>query len=209
MTSLIALATLRWLHHKLRYAWCSVASLADRPKQVAWCFGLALIVLVSGGCDVESGALAGGDSAAGTARVDLSNPYRIELTGTDHRWQMEYSGIPGLASQPKFLEVGSDLFVPLGTRILLVLKSTDYIYTLAVPDFGIKEIAVPRLEFEMDFLPSTLGNYQLIGDELCGGLRGDTPGRLVVEPIAAFQERLHRWSQPTSRGSSSHRNATH
>ncbi len=199
MTSTLSPATLRWLHDEL---------LARRSKEIAWWHVLVVMVLACGGCDFERPKVRGQVVTDAVTTVDLAFPYRIELTGTDHRWRMEYSGIQGAALKPMFLETGSDLYVPVGTRILLALQSTDYIYTLAVPDFGIKEIAVPRLEFTMEFLPTELGKHELVGDELCGGLRGKAPGRLIVEPVSNFQDRLRRWRILANRRSNKHRETT-
>ena len=120
------------------------------------------------------------------------SPVRVQLTGMNHRWQMAYVDEQGRPTLPSWLESGHDLHVPINADIVLTLKSTDYIYTLAIPEFGLKEIAVPKLEFRMAFEPTQVGRYQLVGDELCGGLNGIAAGRMVVESSEQFRKRLEK-----------------
>jgi heme/copper-type cytochrome/quinol oxidase subunit 2 len=106
----------------------------------------------------------------------------IHFTGTEHRWQAEYE----LQSGDRLL-AGPDLHVPVGSPVVFILKSNDYIYTIAIPAFGLKEIAVPDLEFRMSMCPLHSGEYPLIGQELCGLPGQEGPGRLIVEPAEDFE----------------------
>lgn len=112
----------------------------------------------------------------------IPQPLFIHLTGTEHQWHAEYLGSNG-----DRILVGPDLHVPVGYPVVFVLQSTDYIYTMAIPEFGLKEIAVPELEFRMSLRPMRSGVFPLIGEELCGLPGEDGPGRLIVEPLSEFQ----------------------
>ena len=120
----------------------------------------------------------------------IPDPFAIRLTGTDHRWQAVYPAIGTAGPVVQELHAGSQLRVPVDTEIILVLTSSDYIYTLAVPELGLKEIAVPGMEFRIMFRMTDLGQYSLINDELCGLPASGNVARLVVEPRENFQRQF-------------------
>lgn len=120
------------------------------------------------------------------ARV-LPQPLVIHLTGTEHLWQAEY-----VLEDGQSLRVGPELHVPVDWPVEFVLESNDYIYTLAIPAFGLKEIAVPELEFRMSLRAEKSGVFALIGEEMCG-LPGEAgPGQLVVESLESFRAWFER-----------------
>jgi heme/copper-type cytochrome/quinol oxidase subunit 2 len=71
-------------------------------------------------------------------------------------------------------------------QVLLVFKSSDYIYTFTLPAFNLKEIAVPDMEFTARLCVSGTGIFDFRGDELCGGPDSRLDGRLFVEPHDQF-----------------------
>jgi cytochrome c oxidase subunit 2 len=73
-----------------------------------------------------------------------------------------------------------------GCEVTLALHSKDYIYTLALPEFGIKEIAVPDLRFELKFVADRIGTFQLKGDQMCGYQHENLIGKLVIQPRPQF-----------------------
>jgi heme/copper-type cytochrome/quinol oxidase subunit 2 len=46
----------------------------------------------------------------------------------------------------------------------------------------LKEIAVPKLRFDLRFQTAAPGRFELLGDHLCGGAVETLQGVLVVEP---------------------------
>ena len=170
-----------------------MASQPNRSPRIKSCFLGAAIVWVSlaVGCESQSPPVSVEHEEVTVARETIPEPFRIQLTGTQHRWRAEY---PVMGCAAELLSAERDLHVPVDTIVVLILKSTDYIYTLAIPEFGLKEIAVPELEFRMEFRPTKVGSYSLIGEELCGTPGLDDPVRLIVEPRAEFQAWLRRKS---------------
>ncbi|MEO8268220.1 MAG: hypothetical protein ABI557_00790 [Aureliella sp.] len=123
------------------------------------------------------------------ALLPIPQPLYIHLTGTEHQWQAEYSSRSG-----DRILVGSDLHVAEGYPVVFILNSTDYIYTMAIPEFELKEIAVPKLEFRMALIPMRSGVFPLVGEELCGLPGQDGPGRLIVESPSEFRAWFDRLS---------------
>ena len=146
------------------------------------------MIISSGGPSPDAKALT--SSAALPADYVLpaiGDAYRIEITMSENRWLVRYPDTQpaesgGLAVQ--------DIHVPSETNIVFVLKSTDYAYTLALPEYGAKEIAVPDLTFQMEFSSGAPGRFELVGDQWCGDPHTDLPGQLVVETPEQFLEWL-------------------
>lgn len=144
------------------------------------------------GCGQSPTVAAHGKQVNATASIP--DPLVIQLTGTEHRWQAKYPDIGGRGSVIHDMRPGERLHVPQGSDVVLVLKSKDYIYTLAIPELGLKQVAVPDLEFRLSFRPSADGLYSLIGDELCGLQQSDQSVQLVAEPREQFLQYLSRSS---------------
>lgn len=124
-----------------------------------------------------------------------TNEYLIEITGSDNRWQVLYPGarqtVDSIGAEMARLE----LHVPAGRPVVLRLNSTDYVYTLELPHWELKEIAVPKLKFDLRFQTAAPGRFELLGDHLCGGVVETLQGVLVVETAP----QLCLWLTETSR----------
>lgn len=117
----------------------------------------------------------------------IHDPIVIRLAGTEHRWRAEYLSPNGISCTASVHLGESDIHVPIGADVVFILKSNDYIYTLAIPAFGLKEMAVPDLEFRMEVRPMQCGHYPLVGEEPCGAPGQKGPGQLIVESLADYQ----------------------
>jgi len=121
-----------------------------------------------------------------TSSPTIREPYCIEITGSNYRWHVRYPNSEGQFEEQGDGPIARDVHVPLQTDVVLVLKSDDYVYTLALPKYGLKEIAVPKLEFRMAFHSPDEGRFPLLGDQLCGDPHPELQGNLVVEPRDRF-----------------------
>lgn len=149
-----------------------------------------VLLCLAGGCPSQNDSTRHVQENATVAITSIPNPLVIQLTGTEHRWRAEYPKIGGVIPVIGELQGEGPLHLPLDTEVVLILKSTDYIYALAIPELGLKEIAVPDLEFRMTFQPTSIGQHSLIGEELCGLPGSDRSGRLVVESRQQFLDWL-------------------
>lgn len=168
------------------------------------CFRLDLftawlvLVLASGGCsDAARPGFKANPPVSSVIRASaddvvpqICEPYKIQITGSRDGWHVRYPGAEGrLESEGDALAV-RNIHVPLRVNVVLVLKSTDYVYVLAIPEYGLKEIAVPELEFRMEFRPKEAGRFELVGNELCGDPHTELQGFLIVEPEERFRDWL-------------------
>jgi cytochrome c oxidase subunit 2 len=100
----------------------------------------------------------------------------IEVTAKQFNWQVAYAGPDGkfgTEDDKKFLD---EMHVPVGKKIRVNLKSQDVIHSFFVPNFRIKQDAVPGREIGAWFDANKPGKYEWPCAELCGfghsGMRG-------------------------------------
>ncbi len=82
----------------------------------------------------------------------------------------------------------------MGVKVKLDLASKDYIYTLALPRWKKREIAVPDLSFSIKFQPDEVGTYKLLGDQMYGYTHPNLLGTLTVLSRSDFEDWLRERS---------------
>lgn len=152
-------------------------SSAVKRAQV-WCLTLA------------SASVCGWTGCSGTDWWD-DGPLLVQMTGDDYEWHVTYAGPDReLHTSDDIVDIG-DVHVPVATPVQIQLRSLDYVYLLALPDLELKQVAVPDMEFSIDFQFDATGTYRLEGNQLCGFRHKSLMGRVFVEP----KERFRAWIQ--------------
>ncbi|WP_019143309.1 cytochrome c oxidase subunit II [Noviherbaspirillum massiliense] len=91
----------------------------------------------------------------------------------------------------------SELHVPLGQPVRLVMTSQDVIHSFYVPAFRIKQDVVPGRYTSIWFTPTEAGEFHLFCAEYCGTDHAMMRGRIVVMQPAEFASWLQQGnSQP-------------
>jgi cytochrome c oxidase subunit 2 len=106
-------------------------------------------------------AYLGGQSLAETLRADPL-PLQINAVGRQWSWSFEY---------PDYGIVSESLVLPVNKQAILHLSSTDVIHSFWVPEFRVKQDALPGgADFVRDLriTPTELGDYKVRCAELCG-----------------------------------------
>jgi cytochrome c oxidase subunit 2 len=137
------------------------------------------------------------------AMRDTRNPdLTIKITGYQWKWEYEYLGegvrymsvlatpqdqIDGRAAKdPHYLrEVDRPLVVPVGKKIRLLTTANDVIHSWWVPEFGVKQDAVPGFIRDAWIKVDRPGIYRGQCAELCGRGHGFMP--IVVEAVTPEQ----------------------
>lgn len=130
-----------------------------------------------------------GQAAAVQEVLRRDKPFRIDVTGGENFWSLRYDSLHSPLVETGDAMSSLKLHVPVRHPIQLILHSSDYVYTLELPDFQLKEIAVPGLEFRMEFEVSEAGRYELLGDHLCGADFEVLRGALIAQSPRQF----HAW----------------
>ncbi|MBI2847326.1 MAG: cytochrome c oxidase subunit II [Chloroflexi bacterium] len=97
--------------------------------------------------------------SAGASGQAWETPLRVKVTSSQWSWLFEY---------PEWGITYSELWLPVGTPVLLTLTSKDVIHSFFVPEFRVKMDAVPGMETQLRLTPIVSGEYQLQCAELCG-----------------------------------------
>jgi cytochrome c oxidase subunit 2 len=103
----------------------------------------------------------GGQSLAETLRAD-PQALEINVIGSQWSWRFEY---------PDTGIVSTDLMMPANKQALLHISSTDVIHSFWVPEFRLKQDALPGgASFVRDLrvTPNKIGDYKVRCAELCG-----------------------------------------
>jgi len=105
----------------------------------------------------------------------------IKVLGLQYAWTFTYPGT-GIVS--------GELHLPVGEDVQLDLAAQDVLHAFWLPEFRIKQDAIPGRETELRFTPNRLGEYPVICAELCGAYHGIMVTKLYVETPEQYQSWL-------------------
>ncbi len=137
-----------------------------------------------------------------TSAADMT----VKVTGYQWKWEYDYLDkdvrfISSLAtsqdqinnvsekSENYLLEVDNPMVVPVGKKVRVLLTANDVIHAFWVPEFGIKQDAIPGFIKEVWFKVDQPGTYRGQCAELCGKAHGYMP--IVVEAVS--EEKYATW----------------
>ena len=104
-----------------------------------------------------------------------------------------HSGNP--FGQDDVLVQGSEVHLPRGRPVKVLLRAKDVLHDFYVPHFRVRMDAVPGMVTGLWFTPTRTGSFELACSEYCGVGHHTMRGLVVVEEEAAFQTWLK--TQPT------------
>jgi len=102
-------------------------------------------------------------------------PLRIQVTARKWSWWFDHPGGKGVP----------ELHLVAGRPAELVMSSTDVIHSLYVPEFRMKQDAVPGRFTRMSFTPTVAGTFPILSAEYCGTDHSRMSARAVVHPDQA------------------------
>jgi cytochrome c oxidase subunit 2 len=102
-----------------------------------------------------------GSAILGETMAADPKPLRVDVIGSQWSWRFEY---------PDYGIISTDLLLPVNKQALLNLSSTDVIHSFWVPEFRVKQDALPGEGFERELrvTPNETGEYKVRCAELCG-----------------------------------------
>jgi cytochrome c oxidase subunit 2 len=123
-------------------------------------------------------AFFGARNLAETRQAD-PQALKVKVTAFQWGWNFEY---------PEFGIKSKDLYLPANRQVLLSLTSLDVIHSFWVPEFRVKQDALPgsNLVKELRITPNKEGTYQLLCAELCGGAHAYMTAKVNVVGKTAF-----------------------
>ncbi len=115
-------------------------------------------------------------------KADQPPALQVNVTGLQYAWIFTY---------PETGITTGELHVPIGKEVQINMTANDVIHAFWVPEFRLKQDAIPGRQSEIRFTPRTEGDYALICAELCGPYHGAMRTTVVVESQQAFD----KWQQ--------------
>lgn len=105
----------------------------------------------------------------------------VDVQGMQYAWIFNYpnSGI-----------VSGELHIPVGADVQLNLSAQDVIHSFWVPQFRLKQDALPGIATQLRFVATKPGTYPVVCAELCGGYHGSMRTQVVVHTLEDFDNWL-------------------
>ncbi len=105
----------------------------------------------------------------------------VNVTGMQYAWLFNYPD-SGVAA--------GELHVPVGKDVQLKLSANDVIHSFWVPQFRLKQDAIPGQPTELRFIATKTGEYPVVCAELCGGYHGAMRSSVIVHSPEEFDSWL-------------------
>jgi len=110
-----------------------------------------------------------------TSHEPGQEPLRVKVTARKWSWWFDHAGGKG----------AKDFHMVAGRPVELTLASADVIHSLYVPQFRLKQDAVPGRYTKMVFTPTKAGTYPVLCTEYCGTNHSQMLANAVVHPDQA------------------------
>jgi cytochrome c oxidase subunit II len=125
--------------------------------------------------------------------INLATPpqkaTRIKAIGSTWVWNFTYDN-PAPGGEP--ITSTNELHVPVGQPVRMVMTSTDYIHSLYIPSFRVKQDVVPARYSYLWFDAKLPGEYRLTCAEYCGKEHSLMKGKVVVHRAGEFEQWLEQ-----------------
>jgi cytochrome c oxidase subunit 2 len=123
-------------------------------------------------------------------RHEDSQAMVVNVTAFQWNWEFSY---------PDYGITSNSLYLPVDKQVLLKLTSRDVIHSFWVPEFRVKQDALPgaNLVKELRINPTLIGEYKVRCAELCGGAHAAMESPVVVVSKADFDAWVSKESAST------------
>lgn len=123
----------------------------------------------------------------------------IEITAEQFAWNIRYPGPDGRLETADDIVTLNQLHFPVGRAVIVTLHSKDVIHSFFLPEFRVKQDAVPGMTTRIWFQATRVGHWEIACAELCGLGHFRMKGFVTVETPDEFD----RWLSETAREASS------
>ena len=112
--------------------------------------------------------------------------FNVWLTAKQFNWEIAYAGPDGKLGTEDDVTMDNDLHVPVNKTVRISLRSKDVIHSFFVPNFRLKQDAVPGREIPVWFKAIKAGKYEAPCAELCGFGHSGMKGWVFVHEQAEY-----------------------
>jgi cytochrome c oxidase subunit 2 len=104
----------------------------------------------------------------------------MRVTAIGRMWQWEFDYGNGLKSK--------DLVLPVNKGVRVALKSEDVNHSLFIPAFRVKEDVIPGYDNYLWFIPTFVGEYEILCTEYCGLLHSSMLAKAKIMEQADYDK---------------------
>ncbi len=120
------------------------------------------------------------------------NVVRVEVMPQQFAWNFCYPGPDNeFGTEDDIIPTQNQMHVPVNTPIVIQLASWDVIHSFYLPNFRVKQDAVPGMITPLWFQAKETGVYDIACAELCGNSHYKMKGYLTVESEEDYQKWLN------------------
>lgn len=105
--------------------------------------------------------------------VAYEGSMEVRVRGQKWLWTFEY---------PNGYSEATELRIPVGKPVKLIMSSEDVIHSFFVPGARLKKDVVPGMYSTLSFVPTQVGDLQVYCAEYCGGAEGDPEAAKSSDP---------------------------
>ena len=110
----------------------------------------------------------------------------VKVHAEQFEWNITYPGGDGQLDTDDDLRVRNQLHLVVDRPVKLLLSAEDVIHAFFIPEFRIKQDAVPGMKIDVWFQPTRTGEYELACAELCGHGHYSMGARVFVHTQEAY-----------------------
>ncbi|MBP0018826.1 MAG: cytochrome c oxidase subunit II [Cyanobacteria bacterium SBLK] len=103
----------------------------------------------------------------------------VDIMGLQYAWIFTY---------PNMGIVSGELHVPIGTDVQLNITAQDVIHAFWLPEFRLKQDAIPGQKAQLRFTATQTGTYSVVCAELCGAYHGSMRTSVIVHDAEGFAD---------------------
>ena len=125
------------------------------------------------------------------ARIKYTTPQTdltIQVLAKQFNWEITYAGPDGKFGTEDDKTFDNEMHVPVNKPVVVLLRSKDVIHSFFVPQFRMKQDAVPGREIRQWFEATKPGKYELPCAELCGFGHSGMKGWVYVHTPEEYQQ---------------------
>ena len=114
----------------------------------------------------------------------------VHVTGEQFAWNFRYPGPDGKFDTADDILTLNQLHLPVGKPVIVTLTSKDVIHSFFLPEFRVKQDAVPGMHTRIWFEGNKVGHWEIACAELCGLGHFRMKGFITVDTPDDYQKWL-------------------
>jgi cytochrome c oxidase subunit II len=164
---------------------------AHRPQQVAMASDAAMTGLLNADPSAPNPPNVALGVGAGPETQGKAADVVVNVLGLQYAWIFTYpeSGI-----------TSGELHIPADKEVQLNITAQDVLHAFWVPQFRLKQDAIPGRTSELRFFPKVPGSYPVVCAELCGGFHGAMRTQAIVHTPEDYEAWVQSQITPTEEG---------